>query len=223
MELLSAEACTAFITPSTPRIMPPPLTEHRLMFLVLLLFVVFPCLFPSSSFVSCWSALSPSGSAPSARQGHSAAVWDERAMFVFGGRTVVTSTLNSTLSVLSFNSSLCAGMGGCNELSAAGVCAGCANSTASVGGVSCACQCNDGFSGLNCQLAAVDSWLNDVVKYDIANNQWTIYTADAVGTNNPAPWLTTQHNTARHTSPHHTPRLQAHHNTDWHHEWASCN
>jgi hypothetical protein len=200
VESLSAEPLQSL---NTPRIMPLHLADHRLVPLLLLLVVVFPSLFPLSCLVSCWSELSPSGSGPAARQGHSAVVWKERAMIVFGGRTVVTSTLNSTLSVLSFSNSSCVGMGGCNELSAAGVCSGCV--TSSDGGVSCSCQCNDGFSGNQCQLAAVDSWLNDVVVYDIVNNQWTSSTADPVGTINPVPWSPQPiHHTHHYTTPQHT-------------------
>ena len=112
-------------------------------------------------------------------------------MVAFAGRTETVSTLNSAQSALSFRNSSCAQMGGCNELSAAGSCVvapSCAASASASASACAACQCNDGYAGTNCQLASVDTWLSDVVVYDVVSNAWVVFDADPVGTANPVPW-----------------------------------
>lgn len=130
----------------------------------------------------CWISLQPSNSPPSARQGHSAVSYDDSIMIVFGGRTTVVMNVNSTI----VQSSLCSSMGGCNEALNAGSCDNeCANATLSL---QCSCICNDDFSGVNCQIQDVDTWLSDVAIYDITSNTWTIWDADPIGTVNAVSW-----------------------------------
>jgi hypothetical protein len=131
-----------------------------------------------------WLQLLPSGSRPAPRQGHTAVVWADRVMVVFGGRTVSSSVLNSTASLLSYANTSCTAIGGCNELSGAGVCDVCALPP-------CQCSCADGFTGLNCEVAAVDSWLSDVAAFDVVDRSWRTFTADPVGTISPVPWSDT--------------------------------
>ena len=139
--------------------------------------------------VGGWVQLSASSNASvTARRGHTAVTVDDRWLVVFGGRTVQTQILPSTPAAL-LNSSACADIGGCHEEAAAGVCSSqCGGANTS----GCQCVCATGFSGVNCQLQAVDVWLSSVSTFDMhsaaAGGQWLTADADKAGTVNPVAW-----------------------------------
>ena len=138
-----------------------------------------------------WTELFPAGASPAPRQGHSSVVWGERMLVAFAGRALSSAVLDSAASLLSVNST-CAGMGGCNELSSAGQCNGACASSPSL----CLCDCNDGYSGLNCEVQAVDSWLSDVAAFDILDVRWSLAAADPAGTIDPVAWYGSAPHTA---------------------------
>ena len=141
-----------------------------------------------------WVQLTPPAGSPSpiAREGHSAVGFGSTLMLVFGGRTLVSSTLSAASTAASALNSSCAPIGGCNELSGAGLCAGCDEDGAGAGGNAttsgCACSCSAGYSGPQCQYSSALSWLNDLAVLSLLSGQWAILQPDPPGTASPVSW-----------------------------------
>ena len=153
---------------------------------------VLMCLLCSCSLCFGWQQLIPPSDSPSpaAREGHSAVGFGSSLMLVFGGRTLVNSTLSASATAASALNSSCAAIGGCNELSGAGVCLGCDVEAADGNGstAGCVCSCSSGYSGSQCQYSSALSWLSDVWLLSLLSRRWDAMLPDPPGTASPVSW-----------------------------------
>ena len=144
----------------------------------------------SGSLCLGWQQLIPPSDSPSpaAREGHSAVGFGSSLMVVFGGRTLVNSTLSAASTAASVLNSSCTPIGGCNELSGAGVCLGCGEAGSNGSTSGCVCSCSSGYSGLQCQYSTALSWLSDVWLLSLLSRRWESMLPDPPGTASPVSW-----------------------------------